>query len=364
MEHIPGQGPDSTDLGADLVPLAVGTLNMREEVIDGFLQVREKHNQLQALLHQVMRRVALPRCQEIGEILLRVRRYYPKGSKGPSGMPSKFFADAKAVTGLGKSSLHNYITIAQNWGRLVDYLADLPEGATPVTSLRSALEVIREMNRPLPAAGGDDRAIDTEAEVIGSGDEVVDTQAAARRAAAAGYVREPAKLGQQLRALRAVRGLPVELRDRLETFARELDSLLAAVEAALSESLEITPEPAKTDLRPPARAFAAVERVTHELVDDSAPGGPSMTVVKDAWVVDLATSDERLVEVGSLSEDLLDRVTRTPLAAKYPKTAEGLKALRLDIAAASSGAELGRQLGVSRAAVSAYLKSLTKAVEG
>jgi biotin operon repressor len=38
--------------------------------------------------------------------------------------------------------------------------------------------------------------------------------------------------------------------------------------------------------------------------------------------------------------------------------------LRLDIAAASSGAELGRQLGVSRAAVSSYLKSLTKAVEG
>jgi hypothetical protein len=108
----------------------------------------------------------------------------------------------------------------------------------------------------------------------------------------------------------------------------------------------------------------AVERVTHEFVDDSAPGGPSLVVVKDEWVVDPVTPDERRIEVGSLSEDMLERVTRTPLAAKYPKTAEGLKALRLDIAAASSGAELGRQLGVSRAAVSAYLKSLTKAVEG
>ena len=35
------------DLGGGLTPESVGTLNLRQEVLDGFLSVRQKHEQLQ-----------------------------------------------------------------------------------------------------------------------------------------------------------------------------------------------------------------------------------------------------------------------------------------------------------------------------
>ena len=134
---------NEADLGGGLVPDSVGSLNLRPEVIDGFISVRQKHEQLQALLHQILRKVALPRCREIGKELLAIKAFYPAGKKGSA---SNFYRDAKAMTGLSKPSVANYIQVAENWHRLMDYMADLPEGATPVTSLRGALDAIRKMN--------------------------------------------------------------------------------------------------------------------------------------------------------------------------------------------------------------------------
>ena len=70
--------PD-TELGsAPMLAETTGQLNLSPQVKDGFNNVRLMVHDLNALLHQVMRKVALPKCRDIGEELLRVHDSIPK----------------------------------------------------------------------------------------------------------------------------------------------------------------------------------------------------------------------------------------------------------------------------------------------
>ena len=122
------------DLGGGLTPESVGTLNLRQEVLDGFrCAVRQKHRELQAIAcsGRVMRQESL--CPEMPrnrhgaaghQVLLSQKR--------PEGLSQQLLPGLREegdVTALSKPSVANYIQIAENWEwRLMDYLADLPEG--------------------------------------------------------------------------------------------------------------------------------------------------------------------------------------------------------------------------------------------
>jgi hypothetical protein len=113
-----------------------------------------------------MRRVVLPRAREIGQALLKIKNLYEPGKRGPGGKASAFYADCKAVAGLGKSQAAGYIRIATDWHRLVDYMTDLPEGAEPVLSLGAALNAIAEMNKAARPALPGTEAVDVDAEPV------------------------------------------------------------------------------------------------------------------------------------------------------------------------------------------------------
>ena len=290
------------DLGGGLTPESVGTLNLRQEVLDGFLAVRQKHEQLQALLHQVMRQVALPRCREIGMELLAIKSFYPKGVKGSA---SNFYRDAQKVTTLSKPSVANYIQIAENWERLMDYLADLPEGASPVTSLRGALEAIRAMNRPLKPAASDD-AIDVDAEAV-EGDDQQALPAGKRTHFATG-VRKT--METQFTALKTVKVLTPGHRDRLDKIQAALQILLDDIdrlegEAAVPTTVEAAP------VQPPAPV----------------------------------TTPQTMGEAMRPGDDEPTTVELPKLADLYPFTLEGLEAMNAAIAEHGSGKALAVHLG-------------------
>ena len=293
------------DLGAaPLVPETTGQLNLRPEILEGFLSVRQQVEQLQSLLHQVMRRVALPRCREIGNELIRIRNFYPKGRTGPGGVSSGFYRDAEAVTGLKKRSLQGYISIAESWGRLMDYMADLPEGATPITSLRAALEAITAMKRPLSPAAQDD-AIDVEAT---AGDDSADSSSVAmKRSNFASGARKV--FDQQFMALKAVSVLTTLQRERLGKIQEMLQLLLDDIDQSEADA-----------------AVPAV--VTAPAIDFSnvATTQPSTPYRRD-WVEPEATSEQfKLTDL-------------------YPLTPAGLEKLEADLLEHGSGAALGRHLG-------------------
>ena len=229
--------------GTEALALSTGALNMSEDVIQGFLFIREQHRDLEGLLHQIMRRAVLPRCKTIGDELARIRDLYPKGKKGPGGTASGFLRDAEQFTGLKKAQVLNYITISTGWYKLMDFMADLPEGAAPIQSMRSALEALRAMNRPLrPALPGSDGAVDVDAVTVAS-----TNTTASERTRYAHSTRE-----KVLPALAALKATPVGLKheDRLEAILQALHSLLDAMEveeeqaATWQESPEPEPEPA------------------------------------------------------------------------------------------------------------------------
>ena len=305
---------------APLVPETTGQLNLRPEILEGFLSVRQQVEQLQSLLHQVMRRVALPRCREIGNELIRVRSFYPKGKTGPGGVSSGFYRDAEAVTGLKKRSLQGYITISENWARLMDYMADLPEGASPITSLRAALEAIRAMNRPLRPAASDD-AIDVDAD---PNLETTDhEEPAIKRTSYAASARD--KVMPALSGLFATKVLTELQRERLGKVQEMLQHLLDDIDsteasAAVPEMVTAPPQPAAVPMwTPPA-----------DPEPDPEPADEPPAKIKPA--------------------DL------------YPATLEGLEKLEADLVEHGSGAALARHLGVSRAAISLRLVTLRKSL--
>jgi hypothetical protein len=236
--------PDPLEAGNGTETLApsTGALNLREDVLQGFLAIREQHQQLEGILHQVMRRVVLPRCKTIGAELARIRDLYPKGKKGPGGAASRFFSDAEQFTGLKKAQVLNYITVSTSWPRLMDYVADLPEGAAPIQSMRGALEAIRAMNRPeRPALPGSAGAVDVDAETVNA----TDTTATRKRTRYVHSARE-----KVLPALTALQATPIGLKHgrQLESLLQALHNLLDAMEvdeqgAAWQESPEPAPAP-------------------------------------------------------------------------------------------------------------------------
>lgn len=297
----PPPDPGEQDNG-HLVPESTGQLNLRPEVLEGFLSVRQQVEQLNALLVQVLRKVALPRSREIGAELARVRDFYPKGQRGPGGVKSAFYADAERVTGLKKRSVQNYIAINENWARLMDYMAELPEGATPVTSLRGALEAIREMNKPLQPSAAE--SIETTAT------EVLDPAAAAIRTNYAATTRE--KILPALSSLKAATVLSPAHKERLLAIETELTALLEEIDAA--------------------EADAAAAEVVVE-----APLAPMHT-----------PAVAKPIEAQWEEEPQQDTHAEAPLPdlfALFPATAEGLADLEHNIANSGSGAELARKLG-------------------
>jgi hypothetical protein len=316
---------EPVDLGGGITPEGVGTLNLRPEVLEGLLSIRQRHHELQALLHQVMRRVALPRCRAIGEELLRIKAFYPSGKKGPMGHASRFYSDCKAVTGLSKPSVANYILIAEGWHRLMDYMADLPEGAQPITSLRGALEALRAMNRPeLPPR--DSGAVVVEAEAI-TGDGLLG--AGRKRTNYASSTREKAL--PALDALLAAATVSDHHKAKLATVREALALLLEQIEAeeiAAAGEADGIHEPVQ--LPPPAWQ------------EEPAPAP--------------APAEEHLDEADPSSN-------RGKLAALYPRTAQGLADLEDAIAEAGAAVALDRKLGLKPTAVSQYRRRLRQHLE-
>lgn len=304
---------------APLVPETTGQLNLRPEILEGFLSVRQQVEQLQSLLHQVMRRVALPRCREIGNELIRVRSFYPKGKTGPGGVSSGFYRDAEAVTGLKKRSLQGYIAISENWARLMDYMADLPEGASPITSLRAALEAIRAMNRPLKPAASDD-AIDVDAEAAPEG---ADAEPAMKRTSFAASARD--KVMPALSGLFATKVLTELQRDRLGKVQEMLQHLLDDIDA--TEAAAAVPEMVTA---PPQPAAAPMWTPPADPEPEPEPADEPPAKIKPA--------------------DL------------YPATPEGLEKLEADLVEHGNGSALACHLGVTRQAISLRLKTLRKSL--
>lgn len=160
------------DTSISLAPLEVGDsmrqlhldeLHLQEDALRMFAVVRERHASLQSTLHQMVRRMLLPQACEIGKELARIKGLYESGRKGPGGYASRFYSDCESLTGLKKAQVANYVQLAENWDRLTAFIADLPEGAAPITSMRGAMEAIRAMNhseRPAMAGRADAAGID------------------------------------------------------------------------------------------------------------------------------------------------------------------------------------------------------------
>lgn len=302
---------------APLVPETTGQLNLRPEILEGFLSVRQQVEQLQSLLHQVMRRVALPRCREIGNELIRVRDFYPKGKTGPGGVSSGFYRDAEAVTGLKKRSLQGYIAIAENWARLMDYMADLPEGSTPITSLRSALEAIREMNRPLRPVASED-AIDVASEAT---EDTAAPEQVMKRTSFAASARD--KVMPALSGLFATKVLTELQRERLGKVKEMLQHLLDDIDAT--------------------EAAAAVPEVV------TAPPQPAPAIPEPDPEPEPAPADD-------------EPPAKVKPSDLYPATQAGLEKLEADLMEHGSGAALARHLGFTRAAISLRLKTLRESL--
>jgi hypothetical protein len=323
--------------GTESLTVSLGSLGLREDVLRGFLAIRSQHQQLEGLLHQMMRKVVLPRCREIGAELDRIRSLYPKGKKGPGGQASGFFRDAEICTGLKKRQVLNYIQIATGWHKLIEHMAELPEGAAPIQSMRGALAALQKMNRPeRPALPGTDGAVDVDAEAVAGSD-----LPGKRRTRYVHSTRE-----KVLPALTALKATPVGLKHEgeLEVLLEALNNLLDAMEQeeAEGEWAEVEPSPAAAALAPAASLLATGQR--------------RIEVIPPEELAD----EDRLEEIGEAPAAFPagGQAGKTPatLPALYPTTPEGMEALDLAIAEHGSGAELGRSLGLGVYAVGKHRK--------
>jgi hypothetical protein len=258
-----------------------GGLSLRQEVLDGFMSIRDQHHQLQGILHQTMRRVVLPRAREIGQALEKVKSYYEPAKKGPGGKASAFYTDCKVVAGLGKTQAAGYIRIATEWHRLIDYMADLPEGADPVLSLGAALKAIAIMNSaPRPALPGTDGAVDVDATTVAT------TDGEGTRPAPTSYARSTReKTVQALEALLATApGRRHE--ERIRKVIEAVELLLQTIEeeeaaaAPAEEWSEV--EPVEEIAPPQPRSYAHPQAPTTEpaaAVEEPAPAEGQISLV-------------------------------------------------------------------------------------
>ena len=332
---------DALDVG-DLAPQAsTGSLNLRPEIVEGLMEVRDRHLQLQQTIAQVMRRVVLPQAKEIGAALARVKAFYPSGKKG-SG--SRFYDDAEMLAGLKKAQICNYIQIHENWARLIDYLAELPAGANPITSMRGALEAIRAMHRPIQLASADPAEPEPDVVVQIHSDA---TRAYNAATATGGTVKskircsatvKPRELLSSFTALQSMQRIPEEIRDRLDDLISEIDDILGDIESEIGERIyEVVAETVAPAPKP--------ERDWVHPMDPPAPAPVEEPMAEEA--------EEEAEESGPGKTSLVDL---------YPRTAEGLEALELAIAAAGSGAALERELGLKPSAICQHIRRTRKAL--
>jgi len=332
---------DALDVGELAPPVDTGSLNLRPEIVDGLLEVRDLHGQLQHTIIQVMRRVVLPKAKEIGAALARVKAFYPSGKKGRG---SRFYDDAGKLAGLKKAQICNYIQIHENWHRLIDYMADLPAGASPITSMSGAMEAIRAMGRPLQLASADPAEPEPEVVVQIHSDF---TRAHNAAAAAGGTVKskirctateKPRQLLPFFTALQSMQRIPEELRDRLDDLISEIDDILGDIESEIgervyevvAETVAPAPKPERDwvhpmDLPAPAPVETPLAEDSEEVAEESGPG-------------------------------------KTNLVELYPRTPEGLADLEQAIAAAGSGAALERELGLKPSAICQHMRRTRKAL--
>ena len=321
-------------MGNGTEPLAfpIGALALRPDVWERYKSVILQQKQLGSLLNAVMRRAVLPRCKAMGDDLVWLRDQYPKGKKGPGGKASAFIRDAEKITGLGKAQILNYITISTGWHRLIDYMADLPEGATPIQSMRGALETIRAMNRPeRPALPGADGAVDVEATEV----QETPLDRACR------YTAPIRKFVPHLAGLRSLAGLSERTRDLLDSLGDALDLTLREVEREVSNALTVEAGGAVETVAPSARSIGFSVPEPEPL--NPLPSPPAVAPPEEA--MESAPASARGI-----------------LPDRFPFTAAGLEALDLAIAEAGGGAALGRELGVGRGAVSAHRKRIREAL--
>jgi hypothetical protein len=324
-------------MGGGIVPSSVGTLNLRADVLQAFTAVREKHMALQVTLHQVMRRVVLPQAREIGEELARLKALYPKGKKG-SG--SSFYSDCQTVTGLGRAMVANYVLIFQGWGRLMDYMTDLPEGATPVTSVRSALEALRAMNRPELPPRSD--AVDVEAEPVEGS-----ITTSRKRTSYASSTRERAL--PALDALMAAATVSDHHKAQLAKVREALTLLLEQIEAAEAKAAEAQ-----------AQADAEAE-AAREPVDLPPPAWSEVEPEPEPEPVVVPTPPTPATPEPEAEAEADEGGGKVQLPVLFPFTAEGLAAFELALAEAGSGSALARQLGCTKQAISGHKNRLRKA---
>jgi hypothetical protein len=281
-----------------------GGLSLRQEVLDGFMSIRDQHHQLQGILHQTMRRVVLPRAREIGQALEKVKSYYEPAKKGPGGKASAFYTDCKVVAGLGKTQAAGYIRIATEWHRLIDYMADLPEGADPVLSLGAALKAIAIMNSaPRPALPGTDCAVDVDATTVAT------TDGEGTRPAPTSYARSTReKTVQALEALLATApGRRHEERIRkvieavellLQTIEEEEAAAAPAEEWSEVEPVEeIAPPQPRSYSHPQAAPAPAATPAPAPLLEEPAPAEGAVSLVS---LFPLSTPEESFAAMTDL----------------------------------------------------------------
>lgn len=311
---------ESAGIAAD----SIGQLNLRDEIVTGLKHVRQQHVELQGLMHQVMRRVALPRAKAIGEELIRIQGFYPKSKRGPGGGSNGFYRDCEAITDLKAASVKNYVLLAKNWHRLMDYMCELPEGASPITSFRGALDAIRAMNKGL-RPGAD--AVDVEATEVAP--EPGQLAGVTRRTHYAAHAKQAAL--PAIQSLLAVSTLSEKHRNGLVKIQEALTLLLDQIDAEEAEAAEVVAAPSTQEpewIEEPVPPVVDVDPVAvQQDPDDTAPKAGDRTILK----------------------------------ALYPTLAD----LEQAIAEQGSGAAVGKQAGLKRArqAVNEYLKWLRARAE-
>jgi hypothetical protein len=263
-----------------------------------------------------MREVALPQAREIGRRLLELQGLYPKGSRGRYGTSSDFYPECKEQFGYSKSTVRRYIKIHDNWDWLMAYMVELPEGAQPITSVRTAVAAIEGRGRQLPP-----EAVDVKAETVAILPEplTADRHASDFRKV---FVKETGKLratpigrfcGEPLVKWIEEGLLLLDLMEEREVAMNLDDQLLQkAADAAEAQSPAAPPAPA------PQPQPAATEKEPH--------------------------SAEYQADLDRL-EDL------------YPLTVEGKRELEEDMCSAGGyGLVLARKLGVSHGALIRHLQ--------
>jgi hypothetical protein len=114
-------------------------VSLRPELLQGWMQVRDNQQALEALASNSLSRSWLPRSRAIGEQLRNLKAQYGRGVKG-SPTTAAFYEDAAHLTGMSRATAARHTWAAEHWEQIVDTLAVAQE---PITSRRALMEALR-----------------------------------------------------------------------------------------------------------------------------------------------------------------------------------------------------------------------------